>query len=142
MKLDDATVGLQIWDTAGSERFLSIGTSFYKGSDCCAITFDVTQASTFRNIDTWHDEFMRHCGSGNKEIVPFVLIGNKADLKDQRKVEMKEIQQWCQAHENAPYFETSAKSGIKVGEMFEQIGLLAIQYRKKAAYIKTCITFL
>ena len=40
--VDGAVVTLQIWDTAGQEKFQSLGYAFYRGADCCALVYDIT----------------------------------------------------------------------------------------------------
>lgn len=48
----------KIWDTAGQERFQSLGVAFYRGADCCVLTYDITNASSFRSLESWRDEFL------------------------------------------------------------------------------------
>ena len=43
---------LQVWDTAGEEKNQSIGSAFYRGSNCCVLVFDITQAKSFDNLET------------------------------------------------------------------------------------------
>ena len=78
--------GLQIWDTAGQERFQSLGVAFYRGADCCVLVFDVNVARTFENLDSWRDEFLIQAGPRDPENFPFVVLGNKIDLENQRVV--------------------------------------------------------
>ena len=78
--------GLQIWDTAGQERFQSLGVAFYRGADCCVLVFDVNVAKTFENLDSWRDEFLIQAGPRDPENFPFVVLGNKIDLENQRVV--------------------------------------------------------
>ena len=40
--IDNTVVTLQIWDTAGQEKFQSLGYAFYRGADCCALCYDIT----------------------------------------------------------------------------------------------------
>ena len=57
--LDDGRLCvLQIWDTAGQERFQSLSSAFYRGADCCAIVYDITDSSSFDHIKTWKDHFL------------------------------------------------------------------------------------
>ena len=71
---------LQIWDTAGQERFHCLGQAFYRGADCCVLTFDVNSASSFKNLDNWRDEFLIQANLNDPESFPFIVIGNKIDL--------------------------------------------------------------
>ena len=72
--VDDRLVTMQIWDTAGQERYVDIlcrhlvmfslyrfqshGVAFYRGADCCVLTYDVTAPNTFKSLDSWRDEFL------------------------------------------------------------------------------------
>uniref|UniRef100_A0A7S3JP96 Uncharacterized protein n=1 Tax=Euplotes harpa TaxID=151035 RepID=A0A7S3JP96_9SPIT len=81
LDIDGRLVAAQIWDTAGEERYQSLGISFYRGADCCAIVFDRSNRETFEHLDTWHSAFLSHCDPADGEEFPFVIIGNKSDLK-------------------------------------------------------------
>jgi len=117
--VDDKLVTIQIWDTAGQERFQSLGVAFYRGSDCCVLVYDVNVLKTFENLDSWKQEFTTQAALGpHPETFPFVVIGNKIDLENQRTVLAKKATLWCQANNNIPYFETSAKDCINVEQGF------------------------
>ena len=75
--IDDRNVTMQIWDTAGQERFQSLGVAFYRGADCCVLVYDVTSQQSFRNLESWRDEFLIQASPRNPEEFPFVLLGNK-----------------------------------------------------------------
>ncbi|XP_042436945.1 ras-related protein Rab7-like [Zingiber officinale] len=61
--VDDRLVTLQIWDTAGEERFQSLGVAFYRGVDCCILVYDVNVRRSFDTLDNWHDEFLNQVQS-------------------------------------------------------------------------------
>ena len=119
--------GLQIWDTAGQERFQSLGVAFYRGADCCVLVFDVNVARTFENLDSWRDEFLIQAGPRDPENFPFVVLGNKIDLENQRVVSNKRAMAWCQAKGNIPFFETSAKEAINVEQAFQTVAKSAMK---------------
>lgn len=116
MRVDNKMVTVQIWDTAGTERFQSLGAALYRGSDCCLIIFDVASPTSFHAIDAWRTEFMVQADPSDPEHFPIVVIGNKTDLAD-RQVPPRQGQEWCKGH-NAQYFETSAKESVNVEEAF------------------------
>merc|ERR1712146_402555 len=118
---DQRLVTMQIWDTAGQERFQSLGVAFYRGADSCVLVFDVNVAKTFENLDSWRDEFLIQAGPRDPENFPFVVLGNKIDLENQRVVSNKRAMAWCQAKGNIPFFETSAKEAINVEQAFQTI---------------------
>eukprot|EP00741_Cyanophora_paradoxa_P004028 tig00000754_g3913.t1 len=125
--VDDRLVTMQIWDTAGQERFQSLGVAFYRGADSCVLVFDVNNAKTFENLDSWRDEFLIQAGPRDPESFPFVVIGNKIDLEGQRVVSAKRAIAWCQSKGNIPYFETSAKEAINVEQAFQVIAKNALK---------------
>lgn len=56
---DGEVLSLQLWDTAGQERFQSLCTSFYRGSDCCVLVFDLSFAESYDNLEKWRQTFLR-----------------------------------------------------------------------------------
>lgn len=118
--VDDRLVTMQLWDTAGQERFQSLGVAFYRGADCCVLVHDVNNAKSFDTLDSWRDEFLIQASPMDPESFPFVVLGNKVDVGDDKRViSSKRAQAWCQAKGGVPYFETSAKEGSNVEQAFE-----------------------
>ncbi|XP_065830052.1 ras-related protein Rab-7a-like [Oscarella lobularis] len=123
--VDDRLVTMQIWDTAGQERFQSLGVAFYRGADCCVLVFDVTNVSSFKNLDSWRDEFLIQASPRDPENFPFVLLGNKVDLEN-RAVSQRRAEQWCKTKNDLPFFETSAKEAINVEQAFQKVAKSAL----------------
>jgi len=121
---DDTTYSLQIWDTAGQEKFQAIGSAFYRGSDCCIVVFDVSNRKSFENIGTWMNEFKIQGEVDKPDSFPFVIFGNKCDKLD-RAVSTDEAKQCCES-KGLIYFETSAKDDIGIKEAFEVVVQKAI----------------
>merc|ERR1712070_1194819 len=95
VQVEDRLVTMQIWDTTGQERFQSLGVAFYRGADCCVLVYDITEAKSFDSLDSWRDEFLIQAGPRSPEQFPFVLLGNKADLTEKRKVQETRARNWC-----------------------------------------------
>jgi len=87
----------------------------------------VNVAKTFENLDSWRDEFLIQAGPRDPDNFPFVVLGNKIDLENQRVVTQKKALAWCQAKGNIPYFETSAKEAINVEQAFQTIARNALK---------------
>ncbi|KAJ1833587.1 Ras- protein Rab-7A [Coemansia sp. RSA 2711] len=122
VKLEDGrTVDVSCWDTAGQERFQSLGVAFYRGADCCILCFDVTNARSFENLESWRDEFLIQVGPRDPESFPFVVMGNKIDMEGKRAVSQKRAMEWCASKGNIPYFEASAKKDINVEDAFKTV---------------------
>ena len=113
---DNNEVKVQIWDTAGQEKYRSITSSYYKGAHGCLLVYDITRKVTFENIDKWLAEIKL---SSNNEI-NMVLIGNKCDLEDKREVSIEEAQNKAKLL-NMAFMETSALNGTNVEKAFNEL---------------------
>ena len=61
--------------------------AFYRGADACILVFDLTQKKSFDALTTWKEEFLiQSSPPGEPKAFPFVVLGNKSDLKDNRVV--------------------------------------------------------
>ncbi|XP_029465810.1 ras-related protein Rab-7a-like isoform X2 [Rhinatrema bivittatum] len=129
VQVDNKAITVQIWDTAGTERFQSLGTALYRGSDCCLLVFDITSPTSFQAVDFWRKEFLVQADPSDPDHFPFVVVANKMDLTE-RKVPQQQVQDWCEAF-NALYFETSAKDIVNVEEAFQSAIRLAIKNQKE-----------
>ena len=109
-------IKLQIWDTAGQERFRTITAAYYRSSEIAIIVFDVTNRTSYMNVNRWIEECKNH---GNPKIKLF-LIGNKCDATN-RVVSQEEATKYAQQF-NVIYMETSAKTGFGIAEAFQTIG--------------------
>ncbi len=113
-EIDGKVIKVQIWDTAGHERFRSITYSYYRGANAIIIVFDLSDKKSFISITEWLKQIEKHA----KENVFKFLVGNKSDLVEERKVTYEEAKQYADEHE-LPYIETSAKEGININELFD-----------------------
>ena len=125
--IDNQVVTLQIWDTAGQEKFQSLGYAFYRGADCCVLVYDITNRKTFENLTKWKQGFIDNASPDEPKTFPFVVLGNKIDRESERKVDKREGEDWCQANNNIPFYETSAKEGISVEQAFQEIARKALK---------------
>ena len=118
---------LQIWDTAGQERFRSIQASYYKGANGILVVYDITNRSSFENLNSWLIEIEKN---GNKNVYK-LLIGNKSDLEDQRKVSKEEGKEFAEIN-GMEFFETSAKENYQVQDAFIQLTRDVIRTKDKS----------
>ena len=112
-ELGGKTVKLQIWDTAGQERFKTITSSYYKGAHGVVLTYDITNRSSFNDIDTWLVEVEKHASPKINKL----LVGNKCDLEGQRQVTYEEGKKKAEEL-GVKFIETSAKDSINVETAF------------------------
>lgn len=104
---------LQIWDTAGQETFRSITRSYYRGTIGCLMVYDITNRESFESLEYWISDLQKYCDQN----MVIVLIGNKTDLEDKRKVSFDEGKEFADKHKIS-FFETSAKTGDKISDCF------------------------
>ena len=112
MILDDhKIVKVQLWDTAGQDKFRAITKNYYKGARGIILIYDVTNVKSFDNITKWINEIKEEIS----EKVTIVLIGNKIDNEGERKI-TKEQGEKLAGEYNVAFFETSAKEGKGINE--------------------------
>ena len=117
IQLDDGKmVKIQIWDTAGQDRFRSITKNYYKGAHGIILIYDVTSRKTFENVKNWVAQIREEVS----EKVSIILVGNKIDDVDGRKVKTEEGQMMAKECGLA-FFETSAKSGENIDSTFNEL---------------------
>jgi Ras-related protein Rab-8A len=107
---------IQIWDTAGQEKFQSIVKSYIRDLNVCVLVFDVTQDKTFLNLKKWLNE-VRYITDDENLLI--YVVGNKSDLRG-REVPKIEVEEFCQ-EEKIEYIECSAKNNKNINELFINI---------------------
>mmetsp|Transcript_106857 Transcript_106857/g.244741 ORF Transcript_106857/g.244741 Transcript_106857/m.244741 type:complete len:204 (-) Transcript_106857:70-681(-) len=127
VKVGDRPVTMQIWDTAGQERFQSLGVAFYRGADCCVLCFDLTSSKSFESLQSWRDEFLVQSSPPDAATFPFVVLGNKLDLEEERQVDAEQAKEWCRTNNDIPYHETSAMTAANIEAAFADIAVRALQ---------------
>lgn len=121
IKLKDREIVMQIWDTAGQERFHSLNKSFFRGADGCLLVFDVNNPLSFDHLNKWYDECLNQISIFHSDIYPFILIGNKIDLKNNTYITKKQAFKWCQTKGHIPYIETSTRLAHNIDNAFHSI---------------------
>ena len=109
---------LSIWDIGGQQRFEFIRSTFYKGAAGALLVFDLTREQTYTETRKWLTEIRQFAG----EKIPFVFIGNKADLIEDvgMVIDRDEARSFAE-NEGSIYIETSAKTGVNVDEAFTEL---------------------
>ena len=117
MFVEDKIIILNLWDTAGQERFKSLIPSYIKDSAVAVVVFDLTSRSSFASVEKWIED----ARSLRDDEVLLVLAGNKCDVSpDLHQVSAKEAQTFA-ASKGLMYFELSAKEGINITQMFNEV---------------------
>lgn len=114
--LDDNTViKLQIWDTAGMEKYKQITSTYYRGAQGAIVVFDLSSQTSFNSVSKWVNDFKQISNPNYHQTI--YIVGNKNDLVDKREVTQEDIDNYCEMN-NFAYLETSAKTGEGVEKMF------------------------
>ena len=117
VQLDDGKiVKIQIWDTAGQDRFRSITKNYYKGAHGIILIYDVTSRKTFDSVKNWISQIKEEVS----DKVNIILVGNKIDDVQNRKVTFEEGEKMASSF-GLPFFETSAKSGVNIDTTFNEL---------------------
>ena len=107
-------IRVQIWDTAGQERYSTLTESYYKKAYGIMLAYDVTDLDSFKSVDNW----IKSIKDKGNTVVEVILVGNKIDLKVDRKVTITMGKQLAESYK-IPFIETSAMDGTGVLEAFE-----------------------
>ena len=115
-RVNNDIIKLEIWDTAGQERYKSITSAYYKGSKGALLVYDITRYPTFENLEKWMNEINEKV----KGSLKMMIIGNKSDLNDERKVDIENALEKAKLL-NIPFMETSALDSTNIQNAFENI---------------------
>ena len=134
------TIKFEIWDTAGQERFASLAPMYYRNAQSALVVYDLTKPTSLTKAKHWVAELQRQASPG----IVIALVGNKLDLTtsmergessapgddavadaedgegDARKISTQEARDYAE-EEGLLFFETSAKTGVNVQEVFTAI---------------------
>ena len=113
VSIHDQDVRLLLYDTAGQEKFRSLIPMYIRESNIILLVYDITRKESFDNIPKWFTDVLNI--KSNDAI--YVLVGNKIDLKDQRKVTYNEGKKLAD-EKNIIFEEVSAKTGENFEELF------------------------
>ena len=113
---DGKFVKIQIWDTAGQDRFRSITKNYYKGAHGIILLYDITDRRSFDNVKTWIEQIREEVG----DKVSIILVGNKIDEVDGRKVKTEEGEKVANEI-GLSFFECSAKTGENIDMIFNEM---------------------
>ncbi len=115
MQINNKSVKVQFWDTAGQEKYRAIASAYYKNAHGAVIVYDITRKESFENVENWLRELKEH---GEKDI-QIIILGNKSDLEAQRQVSVDDARKLAE-QKGLFYMETSAKSNSDdcVGKSF------------------------
>ena len=114
---NNKNIKLQIWDTAGQDRFRAITKNYYKSANGVLLIYDISNLQTYENVKNWISQIREEA---NPNVIIY-LVGNKIDLpKEKRVVNIEDGEKIAEEFE-IKFKEASAKSGTNVNEIFEEL---------------------
>ena len=114
---DGSLVNVNIQDTAGQEKFKAVSESYYRKADCCLLVYDITNRKSFDEVKDYYNENIKEkC----KKKIKVILLGNKTDLEDKRKVQPEEGAGLALENDYI-FMETSCLKNANVSDAFETL---------------------
>ena len=126
VQCDNRVIQLQIWDTAGQDRFRTITRAYYRGAHGVIFVYDSSNRETYKTLHMWFQEADQLAGP----TIPKILVEAKSDLVSRREVSLKEAQQFADEH-GMLWFSTSAKCANGVAPPFEKLVQLMLEQLPK-----------
>ena len=113
--IEGVSINIEIWDTAGAERFHSLSKSFYRQSMGAFLVYDVTDRMSLISVTKWLEEFQ-------SQALPnacFMVLGNKCD-SNQRQISFEEGNEFANSY-NLSFYETSSLTSENINIAFESM---------------------
>ncbi|XP_048200423.1 ras-related protein Rab-17 [Perognathus longimembris pacificus] len=124
-----SSLKLEIWDTAGQEKYHSVCHLYFRGANAALLVYDITQKGSFHRAQQWLAELEKEFAPGE---VVVMLVGNKTDLGEEREVTVQEGKEFAES-KGLLFMETSAKLGWQVCEAFAAVAHELLQRHKAGA---------
>ena len=122
--LNGTPLAVQIWDSAGQEKYKSVSKQYFQKAQGILLVFDLTSRQSFNEVSSWLEMIKKETVSG----LPIVLVGNKSDLSE-RQISEGEANEFAN-DKKLTYFETSASKGTNVNEAFH--ALVELTWKKES----------
>ncbi|EGR32688.1 ras oncogene family protein, putative [Ichthyophthirius multifiliis] len=107
---------LQIWDTAGQEKYRTLGPLYYRDSEAAIVVYDITNKNSFQTLQQWIKDLKDYAS----ENINIVLVGNKTDLIEQEQVSFDNAKLYAK-NISAKFQYVSAKENKNIQCIFEDI---------------------
>ena len=124
--IDNKIIKLQIWDTCGQEVYRSLITNFYRNASLAMMVYSIDSKESFLHINQW----LKEVRIQSNPDVKIILIGNKADLENEREVDYDVAQKFKEENQILYFEETSAKTGLNSKKVFEEAARILYNEQK------------
>ena len=126
-KVNDKIIQIQIWDTYGKDEFALNTPNLFKNTSVAILVYAINDKKTFQDIQNWYYMILNH----SFDHIIF-LIGNKCDLKEERKVTIEDAETYKNNYDDIKMiFETSAKTGENMDKLLENIVISIYEKNEK-----------
>ncbi|KAJ3429217.1 ras-related protein rab-5c [Anaeramoeba flamelloides] len=132
ISINSRDLKLQIWDTAGQERYQSLAPMYYRNSEIAVVVYDICSEDSFNKAKEWVKELSI---KGLPDLI-IGFVGNKTDLEKKRAVLTRDAEMYCENH-NLHFFETSAKTGEQVKDLFFYLATELMKLPKNQKHMTT-----
>ena len=115
-RVGEDQVKLNIWDTAGQEKFRSVSKAYFRNAVGAVLVFSIDNRDSFDSLDGWLNDL--HMLAATNSVI--LCIGNKCDLEESRVIMNSEASAFAERH-GLEFLETSAKDGKNSTETFVRL---------------------
>ena len=133
IKINTFILRMQVWDTAGQEKFDSITSTYYKSTDVAIFVYSIDKKESFERIPGWIKELEDKNTNDKKadddeQIMLKILVGNKLDLDNEREVKYEDGEKFSKDNKFSLFTEISCKEDTdkdnnkKIESIIEIIG--------------------
>lgn len=124
LNIDGVAAHLQVWDTAGEERFWSITPSYCRNADGVILIYDITDSKTFDGVQFWSRKVNEHSPN-----VQRMLLGNKLDMDNERVISEDSGKEAAERM-GSPFFEVSAMTGHNIDQAFMALATVIVKKKE------------
>ena len=121
VKLENKQVTLNLWDTAGQEKYANLVPIYVRDSNLIVLCFDLTNPQSLSGVQSYYQKLREHI----PDEVPVIICGNKTDLCNSQN-DGRDVHAWAM-NSNMHSFSVSAKTGQGIDDMFHDVAELALQ---------------
>ena len=125
INIDENPIKLYIWDTAGQEEYHALNNVYYRDASAAILVYDITDRDSFDKVQTWVEELRLYLPKDT----PIAIAGNKFDLPN-RQIDQDEAEEYANSI-NGAHFDTSAKTGKGIDDLFIAITKATIRKSRK-----------
>ena len=138
IKMDGREITMEVWDTAGQEKYNSMVPVFFKNAACAILVYDITNKASFQVLNDVYIPIIRDQALSDCLIV---VVGNKVDLTENqtpnpRQVTFEEVDEFCELVDAAFNIEVSALTGYGIDTIFKTIASNQNIAKMKSVYVK------